>query len=274
MIPFYGLLVVLFLFGLAVGSFLNVCVYRLPRDESVVTGRSHCPDCGEGIVWYDNIPLLSYVLLGGRCRECGSSIPLMYPLGEFVSGLVFVGCGLWWLQSSDPHWINFFVSTVFLLFCITASRIDFRKAIIPNELNYTFILLGILIGPISHYPLTHGSAVIINPGQMIVASMGLLIGGGFFLALALISPLIYGRPALGMGDVKLMAGFGVWLGSRLVLFTIAVGSIIGAVIGTAIMLYQGRSLRTEIPFGPFLCTGAVLGLLAGDPIIEWYLNLI
>lgn len=274
MTTYYGLLAGQFLVGLVVGSFLNVCVHRLPRDESVVFGRSYCPNCHSTIRWYDNIPVVSYILLGGRCRNCDASISPEYPLGELLSGLVFFGCAVWWLGEPAADWINFAVSTTFILFCLTASRIDLKKSIIPNELNYCFIVLGVILGGITHYPLSSGAYAIINPGQFFVALMGLLVGGGFFLTLAVISPLIYGKPALGMGDVKLMAGVGAWLGTKLVLFTIAVGSIIGAVIGTSIMVYQGRSLRTEIPFGPFLCTGAVLGLVAGDPIIHWYLNLI
>lgn len=267
------LLVLQFLVGLMVGSFLNVCVYRLPRDESVLFGRSYCPECRSTIPWYDNLPLVSYLMLGGHCRECEATISLEYPVGELLGGLVCLGCAIWWLGAPDPEWINYTVSSSFILVCLTASRIDLKESIIPNEINYLFILVGVILGFVTHYPLSRAE-VIVNPGQFLVASVGLLVGGGFFLTLALISPLIYGKPALGMGDVKLMAGVGAWLGTKLVLFTIAVGSLIGAVIGTALMLYQGRSLRTEIPFGPFLCSGAVLGLIAGEPIINWYVNLI
>lgn len=274
MMATYGLLAGVFVLGLVVGSFLNVCVYRLPRDESVVFGRSYCPGCKNVIAWYDNIPLVSYVLLGAKCRHCGDGISLEYPAGELLSGLVFLGCGVWWLRGPSPGWVNFGVSVAFILICLTASRIDFKASIIPNEINYLFILSGLVLGFITHYPLSAGATNLLNPGQFFVALMGALVGGGLFFAMAVISPLIYGKPALGMGDVKLMAGVGAWLGTKLVLFTIAVGSMIGAFIGTGLMIYRGQSLRTEIPFGPFLCTGAVLGLVAGGPIIEWYLNLV
>ncbi|MFB6345024.1 MAG: A24 family peptidase [bacterium] len=271
---FISLMVGLFLLGLMLGSFLNVCVYRLPKDESVLFGRSYCPNCHETIAWHDNIPLLSYIFLGGRCRHCGAGIPLGEPAWELVSGLILLGCGIWWYRSGSLQWINFSVCSAFILICLTASRIDLHESIIPNEINYLFTVSGLGLGFVTHYPLSVGSDLIFNPGQFIVSLVGAVVGGGFFFTLAVISPLIYGKPALGMGDVKLMAGVGAWLGARLVVFTIAVGSMFGALIGTGLMLYQGKSLRTEIPFGPFLCMGAVLGLVAGDPIINWYLNLL
>jgi leader peptidase (prepilin peptidase)/N-methyltransferase len=265
---------VLFLIGVSIGSFLNVCVYRLPQDKPLVLGRSHCPHCGEEISIRDNIPLVSYVLLGGRCRHCGDRISPGYPFWELVTGLIFVLGGYLWLLQPVPDFLNFLVFTVFILVCLTVSRIDFAESIIPNELNYSFFLLGLLLGPFTHFPLTYRSSGSFDPQQLWLVGSGVLIGGGLFFLLAVISPLFYGKPALGMGDVKLMAAMGAWLGPRLILMTIMLGSVIGALIGTAIMFFQGRSLRTEIPFGPFLCIGGILSLLFGHDIFYWYIGLL
>lgn len=269
-----SLALILILAGLVVGSFLNVCVERLPEDESVLVGRSSCPHCGERIAWYDNLPLLSYVLLGGTGRCCGERISPRYPLGELVSALVFVLGGYRWLTGPLPEWLNFFVFVSFVLLCLTISRIDLRESIIPNELNYSFFLAGVVLAPFTHHPLSLGPSGFWYPAQLPHAAGGLVLGGGSFFAMAVLSPLFYGKPALGMGDVKLMGAMGTWLGAQLVGMTMILGSIIGAVVGTVLMLAQGKSLRTEIPFGPFLCVAGVVSLVAGQRIFNWYLSLL
>jgi leader peptidase (prepilin peptidase)/N-methyltransferase len=265
---------VLVFLGLALGSFANVCVYRLPRDESPFLGRSECPHCEEQLPWYDNIPVFSYILLSGRCRFCGGSISLRYPLGELIGGIVFAIGGFRWVWISSPEWTNFFVFVFFVMMCVTISRIDFHESIIPNELNYSFLLVGLLLAPITHHPLFPGPSGYWYPGQLRSVLGGLLLGGGLFFLLAVLSPLFYGKPALGMGDVKLMGAMGVWLGGKLILLALALGSIIGALVGTTLMLVQGRSLRTEIPFGPFLCIAGIVVLVSGHEIFDWYLGLL
>lgn len=267
-------LTVLFVLGLMIGSFLNVCVYRLPRDESVLFVRSECTECGETIAWYDNIPLLSYLILGGRCRYCDESISITYFLGELVTGLIFATVGYWWIIVGYVHWLDYTVLVAFIVVCVTIARIDYAEAIIPNEINYTFLVVGLAIGVFGHRPLMNTLTVQYYPDQLFFAIVGLLLGGGIFFALAVLSPLFYGKPALGMGDVKLMAAMGAWLGPKLILLTMILGSIIGAVVGSVLMFIQGRSLRTEIPFGPFLCLAGIVALLVGDRIVHWYLNLI
>lgn len=195
-------------------------------------------------------------------------------MGEMVSALVFAGAGYYWLLIRGGEWLNFLVVTTFVLVCFTIARVDFAETIIPNEINYSFIMMGILLAPISHYPLTYGPPGHYAPDQVVTVAGGVFLGGGLFLVLAVLSPLFYGRPALGMGDVKLMAGMGAWLGTKLMLFTMIFGSILGALIGTSLLLFQGKSLRTEIPFGPFLCVAGVLAMLVGEPLVTWYLSLL
>lgn len=261
-----------FVVGICLGSFLNVCVYRLPRDRSPVDGRSRCPACGSVLAWYDNLPVLSYLVLGGRCRDCGEGISREYLLGELVGGTVMAISAWVWLSGPRPDPLNFVFSGLFVLVTLAVARIDWEFAIIPNELSYGMILSGLLLGPVPHYPLSLGWSF---PAwdQFILAVVGTLTGGGIFWLLAVLSPLLYGRPALGMGDVKIMAAFGAWLGPGLVLFTMIVGSLLGAAIGTAVVWSRGQSLRTEIPFGPFLCGAAVLALVVGPDVIAWYLGL-
>lgn len=269
---FWFVLVALFLFGLCVGSFLNVCIYRLPREETFILSRSRCPNCDEKIAWYDNLPLVSFLLLGGRCRHCDSRITGRYFIVELFSGLVFLGCGYWWLRPPKLAWFNFAVTVFLILISLAIFAIDFEFSIIPNELNYLLLFTGVCAAFFSHYPLS-SSPLGFNITQLRAALLGLFVGGGIFLVLALISPLIYGRAALGMGDVKLIAGYGAWLGVEGSLFIIVFGSLLGALIGTTIMFFQGRSLREEIPFGPFLCLAAVTYLFWGSNLVDWYLGL-
>lgn len=259
--------------GLALGSFANVCVYRLSRDTSPLVGRSRCPNCDKQIPWYDNIPLLSYLLLRGTCRFCRQRISLRYPLGELTGALVFWGGWYRWLWNTDPEWVNFFVFVFFVMMCVTISRIDYHESIIPNELNYSFLLVGLALAPFTHHPLFPGPSGYWFPGQIRSAAGGLILGGGLFFVLALVSPLFYGKPALGMGDVKLMGAMGIWLGPKLIFLTLILGSVIGALVGTTLMVIQGRSLRTEIPFGPFLCISGIIALGFGHEIFDWYLGL-
>lgn len=260
------------LFGLVFGSFANVCIYRLPRDQSIL-GRSHCPHCDETVRWYDNIPVLSYLILGGRCRHCDEPISISYLLVELSSALIFMLSAWWWLSPANPDWLNFFVVVCFTLVSLAMTVVDLEFSILPNELNYFLMIVGLLLAGIPHYPYAGESALRFDMTQFSLALSGFLVGGGLFLFLAVISPYFYGRSALGMGDVKLIAAYGLWLGPQLVLFTIIFGALVGALVGTILMYYRGESLRTEIPFGPYLCFAGLVGLLWGHEIVRWYLNL-
>ncbi len=269
---FWPILVVLFMFGAVFGSFLNVCIYRLPRDESLIWTRSYCPECESKIAWYDNIPLFSFLFLGGKCRQCGRRISGRYFIVELLSGSIVAGCGFWWLRPPQLAWFNFFCLSFLLLVSLAIFFIDFEFSIIPNELNYSLLLFGVCASFFSHYPLSK-APLGFNPAQIKVSLLGMVVGGGLFLFLALISPLIYGQSALGMGDVKLIAGYGSWLGIEGALFVIIFGSLLGAIVGSTVMFFQNRSLREEIPFGPFLCLAAAVYLLCGPLLVQWYLGL-
>lgn len=269
----YIALLFLFVLGLIFGSFLNACIYRLPRDKSPLSGRSRCPYCDEVIPWYDNIPLFSFILLGGRCRHCGERISGRYFIVELVSAVIVAGCGWWWLYRCSPDWFNFLLAVFFILISLAITLIDIDFSIIPNQLNYLLIITGLAAGFFSHHPLNLGAGGQYQPEQFYWSFGGLIIGGGLFLILAIISAFIYGKTALGMGDVKLIAGYGAWLGPSGVLLTIILGSIIGAVIGTAIVKLKGKTLKEQIPFGPFLCFSGVVSYIFGPWIISWYLGL-
>ncbi len=271
---FWIIIFFIFLFGLCLGSFLNVCIYRLPRDRSVAEGRSQCPHCEQLIKWYDNLPLVSYLWLRGKCRHCGEPIRFRYFLIELLSGLIVAISGYLWLQTPRPDYFNFILSVLFILISLAMASIDLEFSIIPNELNYTLIVVGLTSGLFTRYPFSTAAGGQFQPEQLWSVLGGFFLGGGIFLLLALVSPLIYGKAALGMGDVKLIAAYGAWLGPGGVLLTIISGSLIGAIVGTVLMKIQGRSLREEIPFGPFLCLAGVIAYIYGTEIIQWYLTLV
>ncbi|ACO04637.1 MAG TPA: prepilin peptidase [Persephonella sp.] len=247
-----------FIFGLIIGSFLNVLIYRLPRGKTALKPAfSFCPSCGNKIKWYDNIPVISYIILKGRCRYCNSRISLRYPLVEILTGMAsvfsFIKTGL----SLDFIFVFLFLS---LMIVITFIDIDFR--IIPDQLN----LAGFLSGIIYTY--------FRNDFSMIDAFTGALTGAGILFGIAYFYLKVRGIEGLGMGDVKLMAFVGSYLGWFGALFTIFVGSFIGAVVGI-IGAYISRSEdkgKFEIPFGPFLALSATVYLFFGESIKNWYLG--
>jgi leader peptidase (prepilin peptidase) / N-methyltransferase len=237
--------------GLIIGSFLNVVAYRLPRGESLSRPASRCPGCDTPIKPYDNVPVLSWLLLRGRCRSCGTSIAWRYPLVELATGLllaltvVVIGTG-------EEIWLA--LAFVLLLVPVTVIDIDFR--IIPNKLMIagTVAALGIL--------------VITRPGDIPEHLIAAAAAGGFLLAAAIAYP-----AGMGMGDVKLAFVMGLFLG-REVGVALLVGLFAGSFIGIGIMAVKGVAAgrKTKIPFGPFLALGGLAGLLAGDPIVDWYLR--
>ncbi|MCK4727352.1 MAG: prepilin peptidase [Desulfobacterales bacterium] len=248
---------VIFLFGTAVGSFLNVCIYRLPRSISLIRPRSMCPSCQAKIAFYDNVPVASYLWLRGRCRHCGTAISLRYPLIELVSGLfavaIFARYGL--------SWEGFFLyGLVAALLVITFIDIDHQ--IIPDVITYP----GIGVGFLTSFVLGH-----ITYKESL---FGIILGGGILLLIAWGYYLLTKREGMGGGDIKLLAMIGAFLGWKGVIFTVFVGSVIGTAVGTALALRTQRGRRLPIPFGPFLSLGALLFLFFGPQIIAWYLQIL
>jgi len=244
------------LFGAFIGSFLNVCIWRLPRGESIVTPRSHCPKCQKMIRWYDNIPILSYLALRGKCRYCKTPISLQYPLVETVTGL----CSFLLMLRFGPSLAYlFYFALVAALIVITA--IDLYHQIIPDVIS----LPGIGVGLLGSLLLPH--LVFLN------SLIGMLLGGGSLFLVATVYQWLFKREGMGGGDVKLLAMIGAFLGWRAVILTILLSSLIGSVTGILIILLKGNDFKYAIPYGPFLSLGAVLCLFYGEAMIRWYFSL-
>ncbi|MGQ0696579.1 MAG: prepilin peptidase [Nitrospiraceae bacterium] len=245
------------LVGALIGSFLNVCIYRLPRHESIVWPGSHCPSCSRPIAWYDNIPLVSYLSLLGRCRHCEAPIPFHYPLVEALNVLGYVGL-LWFF---GPGWPAVAYGLLYSALLVVAGT-DLSHKIIPNVVTFPGIVVGLI------------SAATILPLGLVNGLIGLLVGGGVLWVLAWASPYIFGKEGMGGGDIKLLAMIGAFLGWKPALMAIMVGSFLGSLVG--ITLIAARVIKREdyIPFGPFLVCGAVVALFFGQSLLEWYQGLL
>ncbi len=247
------LLAVAILFGAIVGSFLNVCISRLPKEESIVTPGSHCPYCHHPIKFYDNVPLISYVVLGGKCRYCRKPISFQYPL---VEGMTAIGSFLLFLRYG-PSWSYVFYFS-FVAALIVATAIDLYHQIIPDVISIPGIGVGLL-----------GSLVV--PRITFLNSLtGILLGGGTLFVIGTVYQWLFKREGMGGGDVKLLAMIGAFLGWEAVILTILLSSLIGSVIGIIIMVIKGKDFKYAIPFGPFLSLGAVTALFYKNELISWY----
>jgi len=257
-----ALFILLLVLGLCIGSFLNVCIYRLPRDMSVVKPhRSFCTSCKRQLGSLENIPVLSWVLLGGKCKGCKEKISGRYPLVELLSGaamlLSFVSFGL------TPTALVVYLLTATL---IVISLIDFDFKIIPDVINLPGVVIGLLIAVVQHffqiftYPVTSG---------IVDSLIGLLIGGGFFLVIGEVYYRLTKREGIGGGDIKFLAMTGAILGWRSVAPTIFVGSFVGAIVGLLIMFFRGGDRQLEIPFGPYLALGVLIYLFTDLPFFRF-----
>ena len=242
------------LLGLMVGSFANVCVYRIPRRESIVFPGSHCPLCGHAIAAYDNIPLLSWLLLGGRCRHCHAAIAWRYPLLELVMALSWGF--LAWHYGPVPQLVVA-LSLFFLLWVL--SFIDLETGLLPNVLTYPGIVLGLAFS----FWQGHGMDSVI----------GAVAGYGVFWLVAQLFFRLTGREGMGYGDFKLLAMLGAFMGWEALPFIVLASSVVGTVAGMIILLLARKGLRAEIPFGPYLALAGMIWLLWGEQILHWYLNM-
>ena len=243
--------------GALIGSFLNVCIHRLPRCESIVWPGSHCPSCGTSIAYYDNIPLLSYLWLMGHCRTCRSSISMRYPVVEAVNAAGYVMI----LATFGLTWTTVLYSALFSALLVVTGT-DLTHRIIPNVVTVPGIVIGLL-----------GAATVLPVGLM-NALLGVAIGGGILWALAWASPYLFGKEGMGGGDIKLLAMIGAFLGWKPALLTIMVGSLSGSLIGLS-LIGLGLMKRDEyIPFGPFLVFGALVSMFFAQPLFEWYQTLL
>jgi len=243
-------------FGAIIGSFLNVCICRLPNDESIVSPGSHCPQCKNPIRGYDNIPLVSYIFLGGKCRYCRRPISMQYPLVEGVTALasffLFVKFG--------PS-LQYLFLFAFLCSLIVITVIDLYHQIIPDVISLPGIAVGLL------------GALVLPQRSFLQAFLGMLLGGGSLFVVATIYQWVLKREGMGGGDVKLLAMIGAFLGWKAVILTIVLSSFIGSVAGILLMVAKGKDFKYAIPFGPFLSLAAAIALFYGEPMIRWYVTL-
>lgn len=244
-----------FILGTIIGSFLNVCIHRLPMDQSVVLPSSYCPNCQTRIRPLDNIPILSFLALRGRCRFCRTPISWRYPLVEGINGAGYALL-LWKFGLGWPTLIYALLFSALLV----VTFIDLDRQIIPNEITLPGIVIGV------------AAAGLVLPQGFWNSLIGLFLGGGLFYLVADLSQRILKQEGMGGGDIKLIAMIGAFLGWQSVLLTIFIGAFLGAVVGLFLILVRGQGRRTPIPFGPFLSVAAVTSLFWGNEILLWYLN--
>ncbi len=254
----------IFLVGAVVGSFLNVCILRIPKGDSIVRPPSNCPGCKTAIRFYDNIPLLSYMALLGRCRACGEHIALRYCFVELLMACLTVA-----LYYQFGFSLAFLVSFIFVAALIVISFIDLDVRIVPDMISLPGIVAGLLFSVVGRYVINDPFELIPSP---LSALIGVLVGGGFLLALAWAYEAFTGVEGMGGGDIKLLAMIGAFLGWTSIPFTLFFASLTGSVIGLGFMIGKGVGKRFALPFAPFLCLGALLYLLFGQDLVQFYLN--
>jgi len=249
-----GLAWVVFVAGLIVGSFLNVCIYRLPRRESVNWPGSHCTACNRPLSWFENVPVASWLALRGRCRTCGASISAMYPVVEALTGAVFLAGFL--LYGLTPLFV---VRVAFACAMVVLFVIDLRHRILPNIITVPGIVIGF------------AASLWLAPGW-VSSLLGLLIGGGVLFLIGETYYRLRGVEGMGMGDVKMLAMIGAFLGWPLTILTLIIASFAGSLFGGAMILTGRGGMQAALPFGTFLAVGALIAAVAGDPILTWYLG--
>ena len=239
--------------GLVVGSFLNVCIYRLPRHESIVWPASRCTACGRHLAWFENVPVVSWFLLRGACRTCGAPISPMYPVVEGATAMVFAGG----VSLYGPSAL-LAVRLVFACALIVLFAIDLRHRILPNVITLPGIAAGFVV------------SWFLPPGW-VSSLIGIVGGGGILFAIAEAYYRVRGQEGLGMGDVKMLAMIGGFLGWPLMVLTLVLASFAGSIVGVTLIASGRGSLQAALPFGTFLALGSLVAAAAGDPILAWYL---
>ena len=240
--------------GLIVGSFLNVCIHRLPRGESLIWPASHCAECSRPLAWYENVPIVSWLVLRGRCRTCGAPISGMYPLVELMTAVVFAG-GVAVYGLTALLAVRLALASALVVLCM----IDLRHRILPN----TITLPGIAAG--------FASSWFLPPGWL-SSLIGTAAGGGILFAIAEAYHRVRGQEGLGMGDVKMLAMIGAFLGWPLMMLTLVLASFAGSAVGVALLATGRGGMQSALPFGTFLALGALVAAVAGDGVLAWYLS--
>jgi leader peptidase (prepilin peptidase) / N-methyltransferase len=265
------------LLGLVIGSFLNVCIVRIPERKSIVVPASACPKCGAAIKPWDNIPVVSWLLLGGKCRSCKTKISWMYPVVELLTAALFWGCYYaFGLTTEALKWAIFSALVIVLVFT------DMRERILPDVINFSGFAAGLLLSLVTK-PSDGIGLWIANrifdfpPPAPVISLADALLGAAFGSGLLWLVAEAYfrmrGREGMGLGDVKMMLMAGAFLGLKRTLLTILAGSVLGSVLGLAFMLAKRKGSDYELPFGTFLGMAAVLVMFFGTPLVNWYLSL-
>lgn len=259
-----------FIFGSIIGSFLNVCIYRIPKQESIVYPGSHCTSCDESISFYNNIPILSYLFLNGKCAKCGDKISIQYPFVELLTGLLFLSTVFVFGLSIQTLFYLIFISSL-----IAITFIDLEHMIIPNVITYPGIVVGILYNAILTNWNNAGESIsefnlnlsnffsLLNEIPILDSIFGVILGGAILLLIATVYKIVKKRDGMGMGDVKLLAMIGAFFGWEGVLFVIFLGSILGSIIGITVIISKKGDMRYALPFGPFLSIAAVIYIFTG-----------
>jgi leader peptidase (prepilin peptidase)/N-methyltransferase len=253
---------IVFIFGLLFGSFLNVCIYRLPRQGSIIFPASHCPNCKHNIRWFDNIPLLSFLALGGKCRYCKTPINFRYPLVELLTGLLFLYAFIFHIGHLDSlgkeSIINFIISVYLISTLIIITFIDFEFQIIPDEISISGIFIALILSGIFPHllepvPLAKNMSPVL--GSVLSALVGAVTGGGIIYLVGVLGKLVFRKEAMGFGDVKLMAMLGGILGWEAIIYVFFIGCFLGAIVG-GISWFITR--KHYLPFGPYLALGVLV----------------
>ncbi len=248
-------LVILVILGLAIGSFLNVCIHRLPLKQSLVSPGSRCPACGYELRWFDNIPVLSYALLAGRCRGCRTGISIRYPVVELITMVLFV------LHGVVFGWTPLLAARLlFACLLVVLFAIDLEHHLLPDVITLPGIVVGLMLSGW-------------HPPGIQAALIGAAIGGGALWAVGEAYYRYAGQEGMGGGDVKMLAMVGAFLGWKLVVLTLVLSSVLGSVIGLSIIALKRGGMKYELPYGTFLALGALVASLVGDSIVTWYTSL-
>lgn len=243
------------IYGLLIGSFLNVCIYRIPKDESIAFPASHCPKCNTRLKWYDNIPVLSYLTLGGKCRYCKDTISSQYPIVETLNTIIYLILFYFFHLSLDFIFYALISSTL-----IVITFIDLKEMIIPDVLVLVVLGLSIIHKSLNYF--------IYNiPFNIVNSLLGTLIAGGIFLLIIVLS-----KGGMGGGDVTLIGALGFILGVKYILLTIFISFMLGAIISLGLLASKIKTKKDPIPFGPFIILAFFIVLLYGESLIGWYMN--
>lgn len=272
-------MVALALFGLVIGSFLNVVIYRLPRGESLVFPGSHCGSCSAPVRPFDNIPLVSYLLLLGRCRACRERISIRYPLVEALTAALFVAA-----YATGGRGLSLAFDCIFISMIVPLIFIDADVMLLPNKITHPGLLFalvarGFVPNLLGIEPQHFGIGWYLGLGDsphwyvsLVGAAMGGVLGGGGLLLLGWLWKVVRGRWGMGLGDVSMMCMVGAYLGWELTLLTVMLASFLGSIVGISYALARGRDLQLALPFGVFLGAASLVALLFGERIVDWYLG--